>query len=306
MPHEWSRRRLLAAGAAIACGATLRGGWPGTSAALAAVEPVELCAATGTDAFQSTTKAIEQLGGMGRFVPKGATVGLLINHQFRNPGAHVNPDVSAAVAALCWEAGAKSILSLKDERFTYWRRGGRSQDAARTITPCSGNYVTVEVPRGQALRKAEVIKEFLAADVLINVSVAKDHEGTRYACVLKNAMGALTYTTCQFFHFGHGKGGWYGDVGFLSQCVADLNLLRKPDLAVADATTILTSNGPFGPGKVGKPQTVVAGASAVSVDAYCTRFLGLDASRVAMIVRSAALGLGETDLSKVKVREFSI
>ncbi|MCK7473316.1 MAG: hypothetical protein MZV49_06825 [Rhodopseudomonas palustris] len=34
-------------------------------------------------------------GGMGRFVPKGATVGLLINHQFRNPGAHVNPDVAA-------------------------------------------------------------------------------------------------------------------------------------------------------------------------------------------------------------------
>jgi len=306
MPHEWSRRRLLAAGAAIACGATLRGGWPGTSAAVAAVEPVELCAVTGTDAYQSTTKAIEQLGGMGRFVPKGATVGLLINHQFRNPGAHVNPDVSAAVAALCWEAGATSILSLKDERFTYWHREGRSQDAARKITPCSGNYVTVEVPRGQALRKAEVIKEFFAADVLINVSVAKDHDGTRYACVLKNAMGALTYNTCQFFHFGHGKGGWYGDVGFLSQCVADLNLLRKPDVAVADATTILTSNGPFGPGKLAKPQTVVAGVSAVSVDAYCTRFLGLDASRVAMIVRSAALGLGETDLSKVKVREFRI
>jgi uncharacterized protein (DUF362 family) len=306
MPHEWSRRRLLAAGAAMACGATLRGAWPGASAAVAAVEPVDLCAATGTDAYQSTAKAIGQLGGIGRFVPKGATVGLLINHQFRNPGAHVNPDVAAAVVALCWEAGAKSILSLKDERFTYWRREGRSQDAARKITPCSGNYVTVEVPRGQALRKAEVIKEFFAADVLINVSVAKDHEGTRYACVLKNAMGALTYTTCQFFHFGHGKGGWYGDVGFLSQCVADLNLLRTPDLAVADATTILTSNGPFGPGRLAKPQTVVAGASAVSVDAYCTRFLGLDASRVAMIVRSAALGLGETDLSKVKVRECSI
>jgi uncharacterized protein (DUF362 family) len=166
--------------------------------------------------------------------------------------------------------------------------------------------VTVEVPRGQALRKAEVIKEFLGADVVINVSVAKDHEGTRYACVLKNAMGALTYGTCQFFHFGHGKGGWYGDVEFLSQCVADLNLLRKPDLAVADATTILTSSGPSGPGKLAKPQAVVAGASAVSVDAYCTRFLGLDAKHVSMIVRASALGLGEADLTKVKARELSI
>jgi len=276
------------------------------SAAGTAAQSVELCAVTGTDPYQATLKAMEQLGGIGRFVPTGATVGLLINHQFRNPGAHVNPDVAAAVATLCWEAGAKSILSLKDERFTYWRREGRLPDAVRKMTPCSGNYVAVEVPRGQALRKAEVVKEFLDADVLINVSVAKDHEGTRYACVLKNAMGALTYGTCQFFHFGHGKGGWYGDVEFLSQCVADLNLLRKPDLAVADATTILTSDGHFGPGKLAKPNVVVAGVSAVRVDAYAARFLGLDARRIPMIVRSAALGLGEADPAKVKVRELGI
>jgi uncharacterized protein (DUF362 family) len=306
MPHQWSRRRVLAAGAAMASGPALGGMWPRVCSAGAAAEPADLCAVAGADPYLATLKAIEQLGGMGRLVPKGATVGLLINHQFRNPGAHVHPDVAAAVAALCWEAGAKSVLSLKDERFAYWPRQGRAADAARRLTACSGQYVTVELPRGQALRKAEVIKEFFSADVLINVSVAKDHEGTRYACVLKNAMGALTYTTCQFFHFGHGKGGWYGDVEFLSQCVADLNLLRKPDLAVADATTVLTSNGPFGPGKLAKPQTVVAGVSAVSVDAYCTRFLGVDASRVGMIARSAALGLGETDLSKVKLREFSI
>jgi len=306
MTHEWSRRRVLAAGAALACGPALGGTWPHTAAAGAAAEPADVCAVAGADPYQATLKAVEQLGGMGRVVPRGATVGLLINHQFRNPGAHAHPDVAAAVAALCWDAGAKSILSLKDERFTYWPRQGRAAEAVRGVTACSGRYVTVEVPNGQALRKAEVIKEFLSADVLINVSVAKDHDGTRFACVLKNAMGALTYATCQFFHFGHGKGGWYGDVEFLSQCVADLNSLRKPDLAVADATTILTSNGPFGPGKLARPQTVVAGVSAVSVDAYCTRFLGLDALRVAMIVRSAALGLGETDLSKVKIREFSI
>lgn len=287
-------------------GATLGGAWPRMSAAGSAAESADLCAITGRDPYQATVKAIEQLGGIGRFVPKSATVGLLINHQFRNPGAHVSPDVAAAVVALCWEAGAKSVLSLKDERFTYWPRQGRAAEAVRRLTACSGQYVTVEVPRGQALRKAEVIKEFLGADVVINVSVAKDHEGTRYACVLKNAMGALTYGTCQFFHFGHGKGGWYGDVEFLSQCVADLNLLRKPDLAVADATTILTSSGPSGPGKLAKPQAVVAGASAVSVDAYCTRFLGLDAKHVSMIVRASALGLGEADLTKVKARELSI
>jgi uncharacterized protein (DUF362 family) len=164
----------------------------------------------------------------------------------------------------------------------------------------------MDIPGGQALKSVEIVKEFLAADVLINVAVAKHHEGTNYACTLKNAMGALAYKTCQFFHFGHGKGGWYGDVGFLSQCVADLNRLRKPDLAVADATTILTTNGPVGPGTLATPHTVVAGVSAVSVDAYCTRFLNLTPAQVSMVSRAAALGLGEADLGKVKNRELSI
>jgi len=300
------RRTFLKLGAAMGIGAALGSVWSPASAAGAEPESVDLCAVTGTDAYQGTIKAVEQLGGMRRFVPKGATVGLLINHQFRNPGAHVNPDVAQAVAALCWEAGARAVLSLKDERFTYWRRDGRGAEAARRITACSGNYAAVEIPRGQALKKVEIVKEFLTVDVLINVSVAKHHEGANYACILKNAMGALTYGTCQFFHFGHGKGGWYGDVTFLSQCVADLNRLRKPDLAVADATTILTTNGPFGPGKLATPQVVVAGVSAVSVDAYCTRFLNLTPTQVAMITRSAAVGLGEADLGKVKSRELSI
>jgi uncharacterized protein (DUF362 family) len=300
------RRTFLRLSAATGIGAALGGMWSRASAAGAAAESVDLCAVTGADAYQGTIKAIEQLGGMSRFVPKGSTVGLLINHQFRNPGAHVTPDVAQAVAALCWEADARAVLSLKDARFTYWRRDGRGAEAARRITACSGNYAAVEIPQGQALKSVEIVKEFLAVDVLINVSVAKHHEGTNYACVLKNAMGALTYGTCQFFHFGHGKGGWYGDVGFLSQCVADLNRLRKPDLAVADATTILTTNGPFGPGKLATPHAVVAGASAVSVDAYCTRFLNLTPPQVAMITRAAALGLGESDLGKVKSRELSL
>jgi uncharacterized protein (DUF362 family) len=305
MDRAYGRRAFIKAGAALGLGAALDG-WSAARAAGAAAEPVDLCAVTGADAYKNTVTAVEHLGGMGRFVPKGVTVGVLINHQFRNPGAHVQPDVALAVVALAWEAGAKTVVSLKDERFTYWRREGRHADAARRMTPCSGSYVTVPLPHGRTLKKVDVIKELLAVDVFINVSVAKHHEGTEFACVLKNAMGAITYGTCQFFHFGHGKGGWYGDVDFLSQCVADLNALRRPDLAIADATTILTSNGPFGPGKLARPQAVVAGSGAVSVDAYCTRFLGLDAKGVSMIARTAAHGLGEADLTKVKSREVRL
>ncbi|MCK7473315.1 MAG: DUF362 domain-containing protein [Rhodopseudomonas palustris] len=46
---------------------------------------------------------------------------------------------------------------------------------------------------GRRSRRPTSSRSSLPLDVLINVSVAKHHEGTEFACVLKNAMGALTY-----------------------------------------------------------------------------------------------------------------
>jgi uncharacterized protein (DUF362 family) len=299
------RRLVLKGAAAAGIGTALCGVWPHAGEA---GEPgaADLASVKGGDPARAAAAAIEALGGMGRFVPRGATVGLLINHQFRHAGAHAHPAVAQTIARLCFEAGATAVLSLKEPRFAYWPTAGPGADAVRRMTPCSGAYETTALPLGKALKRTDLIKEYLTADVLVNVSVVKHHEGTEFACVLKNAMGALTDAACRFFHFGHGTGGWYGDVEFLSQCVADLNRLRRPDLAVADATAVLTSNGPFGPGRVARPQVVIAGADAVAVDAAAAPLLGLEASKIAMIARSAALGLGEADLAKVRRREVAL
>jgi uncharacterized protein (DUF362 family) len=66
----------------------------------------------------------------------------------------------------------------------------------------------------------------------------------------------------------------------------------------------VTTNGPFGPGKLARPQKVVAGADPVAVDAYCARLLGLDAHAVSMIRLSAAAGLGQADLKRTKIVEL--
>ena len=92
----------------------------------------------------------------------------------------------------------------------------------------------------------------------------------------------------------------------LSQCVADLNLVRKPDLCILDAGEILTTNGPFGPGKLVTPQAVVASADMVAIDAYCVRYLGLDPKDIAMIAKAEKHGIGSADLAKIGVREVAL
>ena len=79
-----------------------------------------------------------------------------------------------------------------------------------------------------------------------------------------------------------------------------------PDLCVVDAITILTENGPFGPGRTVSPRQVVAGINQVSVDAYCCRFLDLDPREAAHIRIAAEMKLGDLDISRLKTFEAKV
>ncbi len=98
----------------------------------------------------------------------------------------------------------------------------------------------------------------------------------------------------------------YEDVDFLSQCIADLNTLRKQDLCVVDATVVLGSNGPAGPGDLLKPQKVVVGTDPVAVDAYCVTLHSRKPGDVVMLAKAAAAGVGRADLQKRNVREIAL
>jgi uncharacterized protein (DUF362 family) len=308
MDTHLSRRSFLQKSALVGVGSLL--GVPTLTRPASGASGVtgfpDLTEVTGRDYFKSTLAAVDQLGGMNRFVPKGARVGLLINDPFRNPGTHVNPEVALAVVKMCCDAGAKSVQSLKDGPRGYWQRtplAKRYADALKSLTPCSGRYVQIGIRRAVSLKQAEIIRELMEADLLINVSISKDHAGTNFSGILKNMMGAATYSTCRYFHYG--KGGWNEDIEFLSQCVADINSLRRPVLSVCDSTEFIVTNGPYGPGKIIKPQKVVAGADPVAVDTYCAGLLGLTPSQIGMIGRSAEFGLGEMNLGKLRIREIS-
>lgn len=109
-------------------------------------------------------------------------------------------------------------------------------------------------------------------------------------------MGLTSSGTNDIFHNGSHKDGGYADVPFLSQCIADADLIRKPDLCIADATEYITSNGPFGPGNVSK-------ARKVAVDAVGAAILRYDPMDILTIRMAHKHGLGEMDLKKVNIRE---
>ena len=277
----------------------------------------DISVVNGEDAFQATIRAVEQLGGMGRFVSKGDRVALLANTWATKPGTFTRPEVVLAVAHLCFEAGAKQVVSLKDEDDDYWRRSPLAEKYAKLIArlkPADTGHVTTAIPGGKVLKEADVLKEALAFERLINLPIIKDHSGVRMTGTLKNMMGLCPFSTNVKFHFGQRYvlgaiselGDFYADVARLSQCIADLNRVRRVDLCVVDATRFITTNGPSGPGKLRQANQVIVGTDRVAVDALCCRHLGLVPGDIAMIRMAHAHGLGRIDPAELVIREATM
>jgi uncharacterized protein (DUF362 family) len=266
---------------------------------------LDLSVVNGTNYFASTMKAVELLGGMRTFVKKGCSVGLLINSPWNKPGTYTHPDVSLAVLKMCIDAGAGKVCSIENASPEYWKRSSIYEKFKNEIklVQSSGEKKTVPIKDGISLKEAEISKAFLECDIIINIPIVKNHQGTNFTCNLKNVMGACSHQTNGYFHKGAGGSGYYDNPDFLSQCIADLQLVRTPDLCIVDASEFVLTNGPAGPGELSKANKIVAGKNCVSVDAYCSTFLDLKPADVSMIRFAAQHGLGEMDLAKLSVKE---
>ena len=270
---------------------------------------IDISVVNGKDFFASTVKAVAQLGGIEKFVWKKSKVGLLINSPWNKPGTYTNPDIALAVLKMCLDAGAKEIYSIENASSGYWKRSRLYKQFEKEIDAIRSNNdkSTVDIPKGKSLKEVKISKTLLECDVLINIPIVKNHEGTHFTANLKNMMGACAGSTNRYFHSGSGKGGLfnaYADPDFLSQCIADVNLIRQPELCVVDATEFVTTNGPAGPGEIRKAYKVVAGTNPVSIDAYCATLLGFNPSDVSMIRFASEHGLGELDTKKLTIKEI--
>ncbi len=272
--------------------------------------PPDLAVAHGPDVAKNTVAVIEALGGIGGFVSSGQVVNILPNAQGSHPGTSTDPVLVKTVVELCKKAGAKEVRWLTWQSGKYFERS----NIAEFVKDSGAKFVQVDsedeslwnsfdVPRGVALDTIRVFKVLDECDVFINLPIFKDHVGSRFTGSLKNYMGASHPTDNRLFHpTFEGE-----DLLHMEQCIADLNtVVRKPDLIVADAMTILTSKGPFGPGDIAKPQKVVAGVDRVALDSYGATLLGLVGREVTMIRKAYDLGLGEIDLDRARIKEVEV
>jgi uncharacterized protein (DUF362 family) len=260
---------------------------------------------SGANPEESISRLLEPLGGIGQFVRSGQTVGLLLNSPWKNPGYYTKPDVAISLANLCLQAGAKEIICFSPASQAYWERGLLFEKYKSVIQRFryGSDQIEVEIPKGVSLKKAHIYKELKEVDVFISVPVAKHHAGVLFSGNLKGMMGVSSDNTNRNMHSPEGDY-TYDKHEYLAQCIADLNLIRKPDLCIVDATECALNNGPGGPGKTIKPGKILAGKDPVAMDVYSASLIGFNPVDILTVKRANEHGLGEINPAKVKLLEL--
>jgi uncharacterized protein (DUF362 family) len=251
-----------------------------------------------------TKEAIAAVGGIQRFVAKGDVVIVKPNIGWdRSPeqAACTNPEVIKALVELCVEADAKQVIvmdnTINPAQRTYARSGiaTAAKEAGAKVPYVNPHHLKKMSLNGDWFKEWEVYTDFVEADKIINVPIAKTHSLSRLTMGMKNWLGAIGGARNQL-HQG------------LDYAMIDLARFFKPALTVLDAYRILVRNGPQG-GRLSDAQlhkTVVAGVDYVAVDALGATFFGIKPEELPYLKLASEKGMGRIDLEKLKIEKRTI
>jgi uncharacterized protein (DUF362 family) len=263
---------------------------------------VEMAIAHGPDAAANVRRAVEAVGGMGRFVKRGERVVIKPNigwNRLPEQAANTNPDVVAEVVRLVAAAGAGKIwvtdVSVNTAEQCFARSGiekAAGAAGATVVRPASTAFREVDVS-GKLLHTGDVLFPFVEADRIINVPVVKQHSLSGATMALKNWYGVLGGQRVKLHQNIH-----------LS--IVDLAAMIKPTLTIMDATRILLANGPTGGSlaDVKRMDTVAVSTDEVALDAFGAGLLGLSPVDLGFIVEGMKAGLGTLDWKSLKTEEL--
>lgn len=270
----------------------LDGGSPPEAVWVEGGEPKELLAA-----------ALAAYGGMGSFIRPGDKVLVKPNIGFdRAPeqAATTNPELVAEVVREALAAGAKEVKVL-DRTCNNPRRcydnsqiKRMAQAAGARVEHIRPNRFTeIDLPQGEVLHKWLVYRDYLAADKVINIPIAKQHNMSRATLGLKNLMGVL--------------GGDRGSLhkGF-SRKLIDIVAHILPTVTIIDAYRILTANGPTGGNlrDVRQPRTLIMSTCTVSADWVAAELFDLRPTDIGYLREAHRRGLNKFDPTKLDLKKI--
>ncbi len=261
--------------------------------------PGKMAIVRGMNRAAMVEQGVKALGGMAAFIQKGDRVLIKVNAAFATPpslGATTHPETLAAVAGLCFKAGAAQVLvtdnpiNNPDSCFEITGLAQATRTAGgRLIAPRPALFAPVSLPGGRLLRNWPVMAgAFQGVTRVIVVSPVKDHQRAGASMTLKNFYGFL----------GGRRNVFHQDINGI---ITELSRLLKPSLCILDGTVTMMTNGPTG-GSLSDLKdtgTLVVSTDPVAADAVGLELLGRTLADVPYIQMAQAAGAGQADYHRL-------
>ncbi len=264
---------------------------PGTESMLAVAE--------GSDPALAVRAALQELGGIERFVKAGDRVLIKPNCAFDRPahfGATSSPAVTGEVVRQCVAAGAQVRVidnPINNPEGCFVKSGlmdAVGSAGGEVWLPSASLFGQVKVGTLRIPEWEALYRPLDWADKLIGIPTVKSHNLCGVSLTMKN---------------------WYGLLGgprnrlhqAIHEVITDLAQFIRPTLVVLDGSRLLVDNGPTGgsPSDVRPGDVVAIGTDQVALDSFGARLLDYAPEDIAYLGMAAKLGLGTMDEAKLRL-----
>jgi uncharacterized protein (DUF362 family) len=249
--------------------------------------------------------ALKEYGGIQRFISKGDVVVIKPNIGWDRPpelAANTNPLVVRELVKQCYEAGAKKVR-IFDRTCNNPRRCYRNSQiekyakevGAEVVHVRNYRFVNVSIPNGEMVKQWPIYRDYLEADKVINVPIAKHHGLATVTLGMKNLMGVMGEKRNEIHSYFEIK-------------LTDIVSAILPTLTVIDAYRILLRNGPTGgnPKDVALKKTVIVSDCTVTADILALDLFDHKLEDVPYIETAYKRGLAKYNLKKLNLRKIDL
>ena len=247
---------------------------------------------------RSLDKLLERLGGINNYVSKGDRVFIKPNmflNESPETGRTTHPGLVLALSKRLHKLGA--VVSVGERNgnletifkeygyqdiYKYAEVVNLDDEEFVLVDPKASNYV-INFP-------LPIAKAVVEADFVINMPGLRTHVLTNMSNALKNVMGFLPRSITRLVH-----------LAGLDEAIVDLNRTIKIDLIITDAIYSLQGSFPANGGQALKTDFIMASTDPVALDTVAAKIIGYQAEDINPLVLASAAGLGEMDISKIRI-----
>jgi uncharacterized protein (DUF362 family)/NAD-dependent dihydropyrimidine dehydrogenase PreA subunit len=261
--------------------------------------------------------ALDQIGGLGKFVKPGMRVLLKPNLLSAKPPERAittHPEIVAVVASEVRKLGAEVIVGdspggAKRGVKRVWENTGMLAMAEREKIELVNFEGSGVVKFNVNNKQYYLAKPAIEADLIINLPKLKTHVLTLMTGGVKNMFGIIP---------GFRKGEYHKEApkpSDFAQIIVDILSIKPPALTIMDAVLAMEGDGPSS-GSVRKANLILASSDPVAIDAVASEIIGLKPDQVptTKIASESGLGIGWTEaidivgekLKAVKISDFKL